>query len=116
MKTALIFLLLTGYCHAQTPASVTRRDSMPGREKPSAPRLPDDRMPIVRPNTSFYRLKTDPKNVVRATNDNMPVKTPDSSTYYTMLYSSRSPYQYQVKPFTRPVAPQPYIHSPRKRH
>ena len=110
MKTLLILLVSTGFVCAQTVEKAIRRDSVP------EVRPPDGQMPVVRPGTSFYRLKTDPKNVMRATTDNMPVKIPDSSTYYTMLHSSPSQYRYKMKPFTQPVVPPPPTHLPRKQH
>ncbi|WP_461043096.1 hypothetical protein [Spirosoma harenae] len=83
----LFFLLLTGIAYAQVPSSIIRRDSLPKV-------FPPDIMPNARPNNSFYRHPNDPKNVMRATLDNMPIKVPDSSTQYIILRS----YQKYLKP------------------
>ncbi len=112
MKTTLIFLLLTGYCYAQMLGTLIQTDAEPVEEIIVEPVSPG-RMPIVRPNTSFYRLRTDPKNVVRATTDNMLVRIPDSSTYYTMVQSPRL--QHKPRPFVHKAIPQPYKYAPRKR-
>lgn len=100
MKTLLLLLLVTGCAYAQAPTKAVRRDSLPGI-------FPPDLMPNARPNNSFYRDHRDPKNVMRATLDNMPVKVPDSSTNYTMLRSFGN----HVKPneppmqFLKPMLP-----------
>ncbi|MCK8493971.1 MULTISPECIES: hypothetical protein [Spirosoma] len=75
MKSLLLMLLATGFAYAQLPATTIRRDSLPDTQRA---------MPTLLPANSFYRQPTDPDNVVRATLDNMPVKIPDSSTYYTL--------------------------------
>lgn len=100
MKILLFIFMLTGFGYAQTPATAVRRDSMPSV-------LPPDFMPNTGANNSFYRSKSDPKNVIRATLDNMPIKVPDSSMDYTML---RPPKTYlrpnhPPTPFMYPVPP-----------
>lgn len=116
MKTVLMFLL-TSCCYAQMPDpdALIKADAEPLEEVIVEP-VPPGRMPIVRPSTSFYRLKTDPKNVVRATTDNMPVKMPDSSITYTMMQAPRSQYRYKMRPFARPVLPEPRKSTPQKQH
>ncbi|MBD2755702.1 hypothetical protein [Spirosoma validum] len=77
MKTLLALLFLSGCAYAQSPAQLIRRDSIPEV-------FPPDHMPNSRPNNSFYRYHSDPKNVMRATLDNMPIKVPDTSVTYIM--------------------------------
>ncbi|MBC8151657.1 MAG: hypothetical protein H7Z72_01970, partial [Bacteroidetes bacterium] len=82
------------------PATSIRRDSVPHV-------FPPDLMPNVRSGNSFYRYKSDPANVMRATLDNMPVKVTDSTTQYTML-RSRQTYLKPAEPpmrFLKPVPP-----------
>ncbi len=78
MKAFLILLLLTGSAYAQPPGARVRRDSLPDSSLTGV-------MPSIRPSNAFYRDKRDPKNVVRATLDNMPVMVPDSSVDYPMM-------------------------------
>lgn len=82
MKPLLILLLLTGAVRAQVPTAPVKRDSVPTD-------VPGEAIPTIRPNNGFYRNTDDPKNVMRASLDNMPVKTPDSSVIYTMPQSGR---------------------------
>ncbi|WP_420147595.1 hypothetical protein [Spirosoma sp.] len=77
MKTMLGLLMLTGCVYAQSPTQLIRRDTLPEG-------MPPDHIPNARPNNSFYRYHTDPKNVMRASLDNMPIKVPDSSVTYLM--------------------------------
>ncbi len=42
-------------------------------------------MPTERPENDFYRDPKDPKHVVRATLDNMPVLMADTTVRHTML-------------------------------
>ncbi|UFH52919.1 hypothetical protein [Spirosoma sp. KNUC1025] len=85
MKTLVGLLLLTGSAIAQSPTQMIRRDSLALVLLPTGD-LPVP-MPTVRPDNSFYRTPANSQNLLRATLDNMPVKTPDSSTHYTMLQS-----------------------------
>lgn len=100
MKTLLVLLLVSGYAYAQAPTKSIRRDSLPEI-------FPPDLMPNARPNNSFYRDHRDPKNVMRSTLDNMPIKVPDSSTNYTMLHSFRNYGKPSEPPmqFLKPVLP-----------
>ena len=83
MKILLVLLLLmAGHAHAQTSGALIRRDSLPDDS-------PADRMPNARPSNSFYRDPRDPKNVVRATLDNMPVRVPDSAVNYKIMQSKQ---------------------------
>ncbi|WP_460955116.1 hypothetical protein [Spirosoma litoris] len=91
MKLVYLLLFSTSCAYAQVPATAVRRDSLPSGFSVS-------QMPIVGSNNSFYRSPTDPKNVVRATLDNMPIKVPDSSTNYTMMRS----YQLHANPQQQP--------------
>lgn len=99
MKTLLALLFLTGCAYAQSPVQSIRRDSIPDV-------FPPDHMPNARPENSFYRYRTDPKNVMRATLDNMPIKVPDSSVTYLMqqkylrLLPAEPPQQF-LKPMPR---------------
>lgn len=95
MKTLLALLFLTGYAYAQSPAQLIHRDSVP-KVFP-----PDDPMPNVRPENSFYRYRSDPKNVMRATLDNMPIKVPDSSITYLMKQKSLR--------YRQPAEPTPFL-------
>jgi len=100
MKLFFLFVLLTGCAYAQMPANRIQRDSIPSV-------FPPDLMPNARSTNSFYRYQMDPRTIMRATLDNMPVKVPDSSTHYTMLRS----FQKYVKPEEpmRILKPQPRI-------
>ena len=52
---------------------------------------------IRRMGTGFYHRPGDPREVMRATLDNMPVKTGDPSQNYSMLNKQRaSPYRYYL--------------------
>ena len=98
-RATLFFLLLSGYAYAQAPYSIIRRDSLPSVFPPDV--IPNA-IPNARPNNSFYRHPSDPNNVVRATLDNMPIKVPDTSVYYSMLRSN-TPFRYQQLPnFQKP--------------
>ncbi|GAB3698261.1 hypothetical protein GCM10027592_23170 [Spirosoma flavus] len=77
-RVTLLLLFLSGFAHAQVSSSFIRRDSVPSV-------FPPDVIPNARPNNSFYRYHSDPNYVLRATLDNMPVKVPDTSTYYSAL-------------------------------
>ncbi|WP_461106293.1 hypothetical protein [Spirosoma koreense] len=122
MKTLLGLFLLTGVAYAQEPLKPVRRDSLPSVDSPGVdspgfilPGLnsPDrvssdesttDLMPNARPNNSFYRYRTDSRQITRATTDHMSVKVPDSSMQYTML---------QVSPKrARPKSPTPHFLRP----
>ncbi|QJW89606.1 hypothetical protein HNV11_09530 [Spirosoma taeanense] len=96
MKLLLLLLLVMGVAHAQRPTGPVRCDSLPQV-------FPPARMPNIRPGNAFYQLPSDPKHVVRATLDNMPVKVPEASVEYTMLQS----YPRYPKPApSLPVLPQ----------
>ncbi|WP_461087496.1 hypothetical protein [Spirosoma gilvum] len=85
MKLVCILTLLTITCAmAQVPSTSIRNDSLPSV-------FPPDLMPNARPQNSFYRHPMDPKNVRRATLDNMPIKVPDSSTAYTIQLKNLNP-------------------------
>ncbi|WP_461146908.1 hypothetical protein [Spirosoma pulveris] len=116
IKILPVLLLLVGCAYGQSPMTFFRLDSLPdvGPHKVFPPavhtpfRLSPGMMPTSRPRNSFYRYPTDLPNVVRATLDNMPVKVPDTSTYYTMLRSFRRPFR-QVdppEPLQKPVLPE----------
>ena len=106
MKSFVSFLLLAGCACAQMPTPLGRLDSLL-METGSSPLLPAP-MPTVRPDNAIYRDHRDPKNILRATTDNMPVKTPDSAVHYTMLQAQMP----ALKP-TRSLAPRRA--APRKR-
>ncbi|SOD80495.1 hypothetical protein [Spirosoma fluviale] len=101
IKLLPVLLLFAGFAYGQSPMASIRLDSLPevGSHKVFPPevhtpfRRSPGMMPTTRPRNSFYRYPTDPPNLVRATLDNMPVKVPDSSTYYTMLRSFGQPYR-----------------------
>ncbi|MBD2700435.1 hypothetical protein IC229_07305 [Spirosoma sp. BT702] len=99
----LLLLFLSGFAHAQVSSSFIRRDSVPSV-------FPPDVMPNARSNNSFYRYHSDPNNVVRATLDNMPVKVPDTSTYYSALRPYRHFQQHFRKEDLPPlIKPMPNI-------
>ncbi|QKZ13051.1 hypothetical protein [Spirosoma sp. KUDC1026] len=77
MKMLLLLLLLTSVAYGQVPTQRIRRDSTPS--------LPQATIPTLRPQNDFYRNPKDPKNVARATLDNMPVMGVDPSIHHTML-------------------------------
>ena len=112
MRLLLFLLLFAGYVYAQPPTKSTRRDSLPEVFPPDVDS--PSKMPNARPHNSFYRYHLDPPNVVRATLDNMPVKIPDSSAYYTMLRSYQK-YQKPDEPLMPFLKPMPRI-LPRKFH
>nr|WP_293833001.1 hypothetical protein [uncultured Arsenicibacter sp.] len=63
-------------------------------------------MPTARPLAGFYRDPKDPKNVMRSTVDNMPVKTPDSSQTYSILSAPALPKSRKLPlPKSSPVIP-----------
>ncbi|MBN8825558.1 MULTISPECIES: hypothetical protein [unclassified Spirosoma] len=98
MKLVGILTLFSITCAmAQVPTTRIRNDSVPSV-------FPPDLMPNVLPNNSFYRHPMDPKNVVRATLDNMPIKVPDSSTSYTIqLKNLDTKKLYYWNPGTQPI-------------
>ncbi|WP_155297231.1 hypothetical protein [Spirosoma aerolatum] len=98
MRLVCILTLFSITCAmAQAPATRIRKDSLPSV-------FPPDLMPNVQPNNSFYRHPMDPKTVVRATLDNMPIKVPDSSTSYTIqLKNLDSKKLYYWNPGTQPI-------------
>jgi len=74
MRFLYLFLLTGSAAYAQEKI-----------ELEAAPETPKATpMPTARPDLGFYRKPTDPKDVVRSTLDNMPVKVPDTSIVYTM--------------------------------
>lgn len=99
-----LFVLTASYGYAQTPMTNVRRDSVP-EERGRI--FPPDLMPSVRTDNSFYRYPTDPKTVMRASLDNMPVKVADSATNYTMLRSSQKLLKPDEPPmqFLKPIPP-----------
>ena len=97
MKVLSLLLFIAGYAHAQTPGSTIRRDSLPTGSLTNI-------IPNVRPSNSFYRDKRDGPNVMRATLDNMPIHTPDTSVTYTI---QQSKYRYQM--------PMPRLNVPKKK-
>ncbi|GAB2594588.1 hypothetical protein [Spirosoma areae] len=104
MKLLLSLLFITGCAVGQTPTKPIRRDSLPEVFPPHVD-LPD-LMPNARPTNSFYRNPRDPRNVVRATLDNMPIKVPDSSTYYTIRTPPNQRYRKNEPPqFLKPMPP-----------
>jgi hypothetical protein len=104
----LLPVLLTSYGFAQTPLTRVWRDSVPEEHRQV---FPPDLMPNSRTDNSFYRYKSDPATVMRATLDNMPVKVTDSTTRYTMLRSypnyvrPNEPPSFPFMPFLKPVPP-----------
>lgn len=99
MKLVCLCTLFTLTCAvAQVPSTSIRNDSVPSV-------FPPDLMPNVQPNNSFYRHPMDPKNVVRATLDNMPIKVPDSSANYTIQLKNLNPKNrmYYWNPESKPV-------------
>ncbi|ADB37555.1 hypothetical protein [Spirosoma linguale] len=114
-KLLPVLLLLVGFAHGQSPMASIRLDSLP-EVRSDTLFLPDihtpfrrspGMMPTSRPRNSFYRYPTELPNVVRATLDNMPVKVPDTSTYYTMMRSFKQPYR-----LVEPPAPLPKMLPP----
>ncbi len=71
----LIYILLLATAGPALAQEKIQEESIPA---PAA-------MPTARPLAGFYRDPKDPKNVIRSTVDNMPVKTPDSSQTYSAL-------------------------------
>lgn len=106
MKQLLFLLVLSvSYGYAQTPLTHVRRDSVPEERHRNV--FPPDLMPNVRTDNSFYRYKSDPATVMRASLDNMPVKVADSTTRYTMLRSGQKFLKPDEPPmrFLKPVPP-----------
>ncbi|MBC3786290.1 hypothetical protein [Spirosoma utsteinense] len=107
MKMLSALLLSTGLTYGQTLPKLPAWDSL-------AETYPQDRMPNVRPSTSFYRSHEDPDNVARATLDNLPVKKADSTVHYHIM--SRYPQQpYPSTPKLPVMPPQPLPYPPQRR-
>jgi hypothetical protein len=106
MKTLLLLLLLTSLAYGQSPVRPIRRDSTPN--------LPQVSIPTLRPQNDFYRNPKDPKNVARATLDNMPVMGVDPSIHHTMLQETppRSKQSQLIIPKLPPVPPAPGVLTP----
>lgn len=105
---ATLLISLAGAAHAQRPATVFRRDSLPPVFPPDTdePGNPSP-MPRVRPGNSFYRHRTDPPNVVRATLDNLPVLMPDTAIHYSALRPTRPAPRFLPALPQRPMPPFP---------
>ncbi len=95
MKTRLFFLLCS---LIELPAlAQTVNPPLPGQ-----PVVDDSAGHSVSPGvrrmgTDFYRRAGDPRDVMRATLDNMPVKTPRRDQEYSMLNPQlSSPYRYKL--------------------
>ncbi|GAB3759321.1 hypothetical protein [Spirosoma pomorum] len=106
MKTLLLLLLLTSIAYGQAPTQRIRRDSIPN--------LPQASIPTLRPQNDFYRNSKDPKNVARATLDNMPVMGVDPSIQHTILQAnpSRSGQSQLLIPKLPPIPPAPGVFTP----
>ncbi|WP_143092840.1 hypothetical protein [Arsenicibacter rosenii] len=96
MRLICLLLAVTGSALAQEKV---QEESLPAPAMPNA-------MPTARPMAGFYRNPKNPKNVIRSTVDNMPVKTPDSSQTYSILSAPALPKsRKQPLPKSSPVIP-----------
>ncbi|MBC8156297.1 MAG: hypothetical protein H7Z72_25715 [Bacteroidetes bacterium] len=82
MKTILVILLISAVASPALAQTVV--PGVPGQSivGDSAGRAVSPG--VKRMGTGFYRRPGDPRGVVRATLDNMPIKTPDRSQAYTL--------------------------------